>query len=95
MAALAVHSSVRARPWQPVFGRLTPAAVRSISAIVTEFKLNYLAPVKGGTLVAESTAVSLGRRAAVVRVEVSNGDQLACVVQGRSVVSEPPKKPEV
>jgi len=39
--------------------------------------------------------VSFGRRAAVVRVEVSNGDQLASVAQGTLLVSEPPKKPEV
>lgn len=62
---------------------------------MTEFKLNYLAPVKGRTLVSESTVVSFGRRAAVVRVEVSNGDQRACVAQCTVLVSELPKQPEV
>jgi uncharacterized protein (TIGR00369 family) len=63
-------------------------------AATTEFKLNYLAPVRGGQLIAESTVVSLGRRTAVVRVEVMNGDQLACVAQGTLLVSDPPKKTE-
>jgi uncharacterized protein (TIGR00369 family) len=61
-------------------------------AATTEFKLNYLAPVRGGTLTAESTVVSLTRRTAVVRVEVTNGDQLACVAQGTLLVADPPKK---
>ena len=74
---------------------LYPLMQRGQWAATTEFKLNYLAPVKGGTLVAESTVVSFGRRAAVVKVEVSNGDQLACVAQGTLLVSEPPKKAEV
>lgn len=55
---------------------------------MTEFTLNYLAPVKGGRLVAESAVVLFGRRGAVVRVKVGNGDQPA-------FVSEPPKKPGV
>jgi uncharacterized protein (TIGR00369 family) len=72
---------------------LYPLMQRGQWAATTEFKLNYLAPVRGGTLRAESTVVSFGRRAAVVRVEVTNGDQLACVAQGTLLVSEPPKKP--
>jgi len=63
---------------------------------VTEFTLTYLSPVKGGTLVTESTVVSFRRRAAVVVcVEVSKGDQLACAAQDTLLASEPPKKPEV
>jgi uncharacterized protein (TIGR00369 family) len=72
---------------------LYPLMQRGQWAATTEFKLNYLAPVKSGALVAESTVVTLGRRAAVVRVEVTNGEQLACVAQGTLLVSEPPKKP--
>lgn len=72
---------------------LYPLMARGQWAATTEFKLNYLAPVRGGTLTAESTVVALGKRTAVVRVEVSNGDQLACVAQGTLLVSEPPKKP--
>jgi 1,4-dihydroxy-2-naphthoyl-CoA hydrolase len=59
-------------------------------AATTEFKLNYLAAVKSGTLRAESTVISLGKRAAVVRVEVTNADRLVCVAQGTLLVSDPP-----
>jgi len=72
---------------------LYPLMERGQWAATTEFKLNYLAPVRGGTIVAESTVVSFGRRTAVIRVEVTNGDQLACVAQGTLLVSDPPKKP--
>src|SRR5690348_9030989 len=54
---------------------LYPLMPRGQWAATTEFKLNYLAPVKGGTLSAESNVVALGRRTAVVTVEVSNADQ--------------------
>jgi uncharacterized protein (TIGR00369 family) len=71
---------------------LYPLMQRGQWAATTEFKLNYLAAVKGGTLRAESTVVALTKRTAVVRVEVTNDGQLACVAQGTLLVSEPPKK---
>jgi uncharacterized protein (TIGR00369 family) len=71
---------------------LYPLMERGQWAATTEFKLNYLAAVRGGDLTAESTVVSLTRRTAVVRVEVSNGGQLACVAQGTLLVTDPPKK---
>src|SRR5205823_14369759 len=46
---------------------LYPLMERGQWAATTEFKLNYLAPVRAGTVVAESTVVALGRRTAVVR----------------------------
>jgi 1,4-dihydroxy-2-naphthoyl-CoA hydrolase len=71
---------------------LYPLMARGQWAATTEFKLNYLSTVKQGTVVAESTVVALGRRTAVVRVDVRNGDQLVCVAQGTLLVSDPPKK---
>lgn len=59
-------------------------------AATTEFKINYLAAVKGGDLVAESRVVSCGRRSAVVRVEVTNDARLVCVAQGTLLISDPP-----
>jgi 1,4-dihydroxy-2-naphthoyl-CoA hydrolase len=59
-------------------------------AATTEFKLNYLRAVKTGTLTAESTVLSLGRRSAVVRVDVTNDGKLACVAQGTLLISDPP-----
>ena len=89
-----MHGGVLAGLVDHVLGAvLYPVIPRGHWAATTEFKLNYLAPVRAGTVVAESTVVSLGRRTAVVRVEVTNGDQLACVAQGTLLVSDPPKKP--
>ncbi len=59
-------------------------------AATTEFKLNYLRAVRSGMLTAESTVLAMGRRSAVVRVEVTNDGALACVAQGTLLVSEPP-----
>jgi uncharacterized protein (TIGR00369 family) len=61
-------------------------------AATTEFKLNYLAAVKGGTLTAESTVLSLTRRTAVVKVEVSNEGKLACLAQGTLLIVDPQPK---
>jgi uncharacterized protein (TIGR00369 family) len=89
-----LHGGVMAGLVDHVLGCvLYPVMPRGQWAATTEFKLNYLAPVFGGaTLVAESTVVTLGRRTAVVRVEVSNGEQLVCVAQGTLLVSDPAKK---
>src|SRR5262245_31167573 len=89
-----LHGGVMAGLVDHVLGCvLYPLMPRGQWAATTEFKLNYLAPVfAGASLRAESTVVSLGRRAAVVRVEVTSGDQLVCVAQGTLLVSEPAKK---
>lgn len=71
---------------------LYPLMQRGQWAATTEFKLNYLAPVRSGTVTAESTVVALGRRTAVVRVDVTNGDDPVCVAQGTLLVSDPPSK---
>lgn len=71
---------------------LYPLMKRGQWAATTEFKLNYLRAVKSGTLTAESTVLSMGRRSAVVRVDVSNDGKLACVAQGTLLISDPPSK---
>jgi 1,4-dihydroxy-2-naphthoyl-CoA hydrolase len=68
---------------------LYPLIPRGAWAATTEFKLNYLAPVKAGTLVAESSVVALTRSTAVVRVEVRNEGRLACLAQGTLLIREP------
>lgn len=69
---------------------LYPLMKRGQWAATTEFKLNYLRAVKSGELRAEATVLAMGRRSAVVRVEVSNDGKLACVAQGTLLVSDPP-----
>ena len=71
---------------------LYPLMKRGQWAATTEFKLNYLAPVRKGTLVAESTVVQFGKRSAVIRVDVVNDGKLAAVAQGTLLVAEPPAK---
>ena len=89
-----LHGGVMAGLVDHVLGCvLYPLMPRGQWAATTEFKLNYLAPVFGGAeLRAESTVVSLGRRTAVVQVDVTSGDQLVCVAQGTLLVSEPARK---
>ena len=88
-----LHGGVMAGLVDHVLGCvLYPLMPRGQWAATTEFKLNYLAAVKGGTLTAESTVVALGRRTAVVTVEVRNGEPLACVAQGTLLVSDPSRK---
>jgi uncharacterized protein (TIGR00369 family) len=71
---------------------LYPVMKRGQWAATTEFKLNYLAAVRKGKLVADSRVLALTSRTAVVRVDVENDGRLACVAQGTLLVSEPPAK---
>jgi 1,4-dihydroxy-2-naphthoyl-CoA hydrolase len=87
-----IHGGVMAGLVDHVLGCvLYPLMPRGAWAATTEFKLNYLAPVKGGTLIADSSVVSMTRTTAVVRVDVSNEGRLACVAQGTLLVREPKK----
>lgn len=88
----AIHGGVMAGFVDHVLGCvLYPLMKRGQWAATTEFKLNYLAAVKEGSLVAESSVLSLGRRSAVVRVDVTNGERLVCTAQGTLLISDPPK----
>lgn len=89
-----LHGGVMAGLVDHVLGCvLYPLMPRGQWAATTEFKLNYLAPVKQrAVLRAESTVVSLGRRTAVVTVEVSSADQLVCMAQGTLLVSDPTRR---
>ena len=87
----AIHGGVMAGFVDHTLGCvLYPLMKRGQWAATTEFKLNYLRAVKRGMLTAESTVLAMGRRSAVVRVEVSNDGQLACVAQGTLLISDPP-----
>jgi len=58
-------------------------------AATTEFKLNLLAPVSEGTVVAEAEIVSMKRTTAVIQIQVSNGGRLVCLAQGTVLIREP------
>ncbi|MGH2727938.1 MAG: PaaI family thioesterase [Actinomycetota bacterium] len=68
---------------------LYPVIPRGSWAASTEFKLNYLAPVRSGTVSAEATVISMTKRTAVVRVEVSNEGRAVCAAQGTVLIHEP------
>jgi uncharacterized protein (TIGR00369 family) len=91
----AIHGGVMAGFVDHVMGCvLYPLMKRGQWAATTEFKLNYLAAVKQGRLLGESTVLSLGRRSAVVRVDVTNEGRLVCTAQGTLLISDPPGKKE-
>jgi uncharacterized protein (TIGR00369 family) len=60
-------------------------------AATTEFKINLLAPVTGGTCVATSEIISMSKRLAVVRIEIENEERLVAVAQGTCTIVAPKK----
>lgn len=58
-------------------------------AATTEFKINLLRPVTGGTCVASAEIVSMSRRMSVVRIDVTNEDRLVAVAQGTCTIVPP------
>lgn len=66
-----------------------PQMSRGQWAATTEFKLNLLAPVTKGVLVANATIVSMSKALAVVRIDVANEDRLVAVAQGTVTIRDP------
>lgn len=66
-----------------------PLMKRGQWAATTEFKVNLLAPVSGGTLAADASVVSMSRTQAVVRIDVSNESRLAAIAQGTVTIRDP------
>ena len=60
-------------------------------AATTEFKINLLAPVTGGTCVACADIVSMSKRLAMVRIDVENEERLVAVAQGTCTIVAPKK----
>lgn len=87
-----LHGGVLAALCDHVLGCvLYPLMPRGSWAATTEFKLNYLAAVRDGTLRAEADVLALTKRTAVVRIDVHNGERLACIAQGTVLIVEQPK----
>ena len=66
-----------------------PLMARGQWAATTEFKVNLLAPVTRGLLVANASVLSMTKSLAVVRIEVSNEDRLAALAQGTVTIRDP------
>lgn len=58
-------------------------------AATTEFKLNLLAPVSEGAVVAEAEIASMTRTTAVVQIKISNKGRVVCLAQGTVLIREP------
>ena len=58
-------------------------------AATTEFKINLLAPVTGGTCVATAEIISMSKRLAVVRIDVENDGRPVAVAQGTCTIVAP------
>ena len=85
-----MHGGILAGLVDHVLGAvLYPVIPRGHWAATTEFKLNYLAPVRTGVVTAEANIISMTKRTAVVRVEVSNDGRPVCAAQGTVLIQAP------
>ncbi|MGH9138995.1 MAG: PaaI family thioesterase [Acidimicrobiales bacterium] len=66
-----------------------PVMPRGAWAATTEFKLNLLAPVTEGDLVATADILALSKRTAVVRIDVENAGRAVCLAQGTVLIMAP------
>jgi uncharacterized protein (TIGR00369 family) len=84
------HGGVLAAVVDHVLGSvLYPLIPRGAWAATTEFKINFLAPVRDGVVRARSEVLSLTKRTAVVRIDVTNGDRVVGLAQGTVTISLP------
>jgi uncharacterized protein (TIGR00369 family) len=66
-----------------------PVIERGAWAATTQMNLNFAAPVREGTVAAMAEIISMTRRTAVVRIDVTNGDRLVAAAQGTVTISPP------
>ena len=62
-------------------------------AATTEFKINLLAPVSGGTCTATAQIRNMSRRLAVVTIEVENAGRSVALAQGTCAIVAPRPSP--
>ena len=68
---------------------LYPLMKKGQWAATTEMKLNYLKAIRGGELKATATVLSMTKRSAVVRVDVSSEGTLVGAAQGTLLITDP------
>jgi uncharacterized protein (TIGR00369 family) len=90
----AAHGGVLAALVDHVLGAVCyPLIPRGAWAATTEFKINYLAPVREGTLEARAEITLLGKRTAVARIEAHSNGELVGIAQGTVTIRHPPVAP--
>jgi uncharacterized protein (TIGR00369 family) len=85
-----LHGGVVSALTDHVLGAVLYSVIeRGSWAATTEFKLNLLAPIRTGIVRAEAEIVSMTKRTAVVRVDITNDGRAAAAAQGTVSVMSP------
>ena len=66
-----------------------PVMAKGQWAATTEFKINLLRPVREGTITARAEIISMSKRMAVVRIDLTNKDRLVAAAQGTVSIQDP------
>ena len=66
-----------------------PVIPRGSWPATQEFKINFIAPARPGPMVADAQIVSMSKRTAIVRIDVTNHGRLVCAAQGTVAVMAP------
>ncbi|HET6809437.1 MAG TPA: PaaI family thioesterase [Acidimicrobiales bacterium] len=86
----ALHGGVLSAVADHVLGAVVYTVVeRGYWAATTEFKINFLAPVRTGQVRAEAAIISLSRRTAVVRIDMVNEGRAVAAAQGTVTIVAP------
>ncbi len=68
---------------------LYPVIPRGAWAATTQLNVNFIAPVRDGVLHARAEIVSMTKRTAVVRIDMTNEGRLVGAAQGTVTISPP------
>ncbi|MCU4184598.1 PaaI family thioesterase [Acidiferrimicrobium sp. IK] len=91
----AAHGGVVSALIDHVLGAVCfPVVPRGSWPATQEFKLNFLAPARPGPMIAEASILSMSKRTAIVRVDVSNSGRLVCAAQGTVAIMPPKPAPD-
>ena len=70
-----------------------PVIERGSWPATQEFKVNFTAPARPGPMIADAEIVSMSKRTAIVRIDVTNGGRLVCAAQGTVAIMAPKAAP--
>lgn len=70
-----------------------PVIQRGSWPATQEFKVNFTAPARPGPMIAAAEIVSMSKRTAIVRIDVTNNGRLVCAAQGTVAIMAPKAPP--
>jgi 1,4-dihydroxy-2-naphthoyl-CoA hydrolase len=86
----AAHGGVVSALVDHVLGAVCiPVVAKGSWPATGEYKINMVAPARGGVMRAESTIVAMSKRTAVVRVDVTNDGRFVAAAQGTVAIMPP------